>query len=113
MRRCRNPFCSRSFIPAKYFYAYCSWACRVAHVGEDYTHDYRGYQRDRDQSYDRGFWDGVRVSPPGLEMPPGIWKAAMMLVHPDRWENAPEMRALAHDVTVWLLKHRPQPTGRA
>jgi hypothetical protein len=107
MRRCRYSNCRKSFEPEKHYHFYCSWECRVADVGADYQRDYRGYQRSGDQQYDRGFWDGARTKPPGLEIPPHIWKAAIVLVHPDRWQGEPSMQTLAHEVTVWLLEHRP------
>jgi hypothetical protein len=45
-------------------------------------------------------------------IPPGIWWAAIQLVHPDRWANDPSLAALAHEVTVWLNQHRPRENGR-
>jgi hypothetical protein len=107
MRRCRYSNCRRSFEPEKHFYFYCSWECRVADVGPHYERDYRGYQRSGDQRYDCGFWDGARARPTEPEIPPHIWKAAIVLVHPDRWHGEPSMQTLAHEVTVWLLEHRP------
>jgi hypothetical protein len=109
MRRCRFYKCRKSFFPEKCFYFYCSWECRVADVGPNYEHDYRGHQRSRDEHYDRGFWDGTRAKPPGQpEMPPHIWKALAVLVHPDRWDNAPVgINELSHEAMIWLLDHRP------
>ena len=106
MRHCRNPECRQSFEPAKDFYVYCSWACRVAHVGE-HDEDDRGHQRSRDQSYDRGFWGGARVRPLEVEIPPQIWQALAVLVHPDRWQGTPALLPIAHEAMVWLLAHRP------
>jgi hypothetical protein len=106
MRHCRNPECQQSFEPAKDFYVYCSWECRVAHVGEHYD-DRRGWQQERNQSYDRGFWDGTRATPPEVEIPPQIWKALAVLVHPDRWQETPALLPIAHEAMVWLLEHRP------
>ncbi len=106
MRRCR--YCGWEFQPAKSFYYYCTWECRVADVGPNYERDYRGHQRERDTHYDRGYNDGVRSGPMNTTIPPGIWKAAIQLVHPDRWADNPSLAALAHEVTIWLNQHRPQ-----
>jgi len=111
MRQCRNPLCRQAFMPLKPFYYYCSWACRVAHVGEDYAHDSRGYQQGRGQAYDRGFWDGTRLKPPTAEIPPGIWKGLMLFSHPDKWQLEPGLLPLASEITRWLLDHRPSEEG--
>jgi hypothetical protein len=107
MRRCRYRLCRQEFWPPKPNYYFCSWECHQAYYAEP-GHDYRGYQRSHDQSYERGFWDGARARPPDLEIPIHIWKAAMVLVHPDKWQGVPAMQALAHEVTVWLNQHRPK-----
>ena len=107
MRRCRHHKCRKAFEPAKDFHHYCSWDCRVADVGPHYERDYRGSQRSGDQRYDRGFWDGARATPPDIEIPPHIWKAALVLVHPNRWQTEPGLARFAHEVTPWLLAHRP------
>lgn len=97
MRDCR--YCRQPFEPAKPYYYYCTWECRVAHVGPDYERDGRGRdQRD----------DGGRARPMAPRIPPHIYKAAIVLVHPDRWQDTPSLAALAHEVTVWLNQHRPQ-----
>jgi hypothetical protein len=70
VRCCRYWRCKRPFWPEKRHYYYCSWDCRVADVGVDYARDYRGYQRDHDTHYDGGFWDGARVRPADVDIPP-------------------------------------------
>jgi hypothetical protein len=46
-------------------------------------------------------------------MPPHIWKALAVLVHPDHWDNAPDgIRELSHEAMVWLLAHRPSEAER-
>jgi hypothetical protein len=103
MRRCRYRNCRKPFTPEKDFYYYCSWDCRVADVGPHYERDYRG-----DQRYDRGWHDAWRAKPPPTEtMPPHIWRALAVLVHPDRWQQEPGLLALSHEAMVWLNAHRP------
>jgi hypothetical protein len=106
MRQCRNPQCGQVFTPLKPFYVYCSWTCRVAHVGEHYE-DRRGWQRERHQSYDRGYWDGARARPVPPDMPQAIWKGLLLFSHPDRWQAEPGLLPLATEITRWLLDHRP------
>jgi hypothetical protein len=106
-RYCRYRLCRQPFTPEKEFYYYCSWACRVADVGPHYERDYHGYQRSGDQRYDRGFWDGTRARPSGAEIPLPIWKGLVLFSHPDRWQGEPGLQTLAHEVTIWLLAHRP------
>jgi hypothetical protein len=104
MRQCRNPRCHETFVPKKRYHYWCSWDCRVADVGNDY----RGYQREREQQYDRGFWDGTRARPSATTtMPPHIWKALAVLAHPDRWQTEPGLLDLSHEAMVWLNTHRP------
>src|SRR5919109_4991620 len=112
MRRCRNPLCGQVFTPLKPHYYYCCWPCGVAHVGEDYRHDYRGYQRSRDSAYDRGFWDGTRLQPPPVAIPSGIWKGLLLFAHPDKWQSEPGLLPLASEITRWLLDHRPSEERR-
>jgi hypothetical protein len=106
MRRCRH--CQEWFEPEKLYYWYCSWDCRVADVGSDYQRDYRGHQRARDNTYDRGFWDGMRSGPMNSTIPPGIWKGLLLFCHPDKWQGEPGLVTLATEVTRWLLEHRPR-----
>jgi hypothetical protein len=114
MRRCRYHKCRKSFHPEKDFYYYCSWDCRVAAVGPNYEHDYRGHQRRRDQQYDHGFWDGTQARPSAHpEIPTRIWKALAILSHPDHWDNAPAgIKELSHEAMIWLLDHRPSDAER-
>jgi hypothetical protein len=112
MRRCRYHNCRKPFEPEKDFYYYCSWDCRVADVGPHYERDYRGRQRSSDESYDRGYWDGARGRPTAQEIPPAIWKGMVLFCHPDRWQTEPGLAALAHEVTIWLLTHRPMEASR-
>jgi hypothetical protein len=107
MRQCRNPQYGQVFAPLKPFYVYCSWACRVAHVGA-HDEDRRGWQRERHQAYDRGYWDGLRGRPMPAGIPPHIWKALAVLVHPDRWQQQPGLLALSHEAMVWLNTHKPE-----
>jgi hypothetical protein len=100
MRRCRYHSCRKLFEPAKHFYYYCSWDCRVADVGAD-------YQRHRDQSYDRGYHDAWQAKTPGSEIPHGIWRGMILLCHPDKYEQEPGLKTLAGEITRWLLEHRP------
>lgn len=80
----------------------------MADVGPNYERDYRGYQRSHDQHYDRGYWDGTRAQPIDRPtMPPHIWKALVVLVHPDRWQQEPGLLTLSHEAMVWLNTHRP------
>ena len=58
MRRCRNSQCGQQFTPQKAHVYYCCWPCRVAHVGEHYENR-RGWQRERNTYYGRGFLDGL------------------------------------------------------
>ena len=107
VRRCRYWRCKRPFLPPKPHFYYCTWECRVADVGAGYARDYRGYQRDRDTHYDRGFWDGARARPADIDIPSGIWKGLIRLCHPDRYAQEPGLQALAGEVTRWLIEHRP------
>jgi hypothetical protein len=111
-RRCRYHKCRQPFTPEKDFYYYCSWDCRVADVGSEYQRDFRGYQHSGDQHYDRGFWAGTRAQPSGLEIPQGIWKGLVLFSHPDKWQGEPGLATLAHEVTLWLLAHRPDEARR-
>jgi hypothetical protein len=105
MRRCRYRPCGEIFTPLKPNYYFCCWEHRQAHYE---SNDYRGYQRSSDQSYDRGYWDGTRGKPSaGPAMPPHIWKALAVLVHPDRWQREPGLLSLSHEAMVWLNTHRP------
>jgi hypothetical protein len=104
MRWCRYWKCRQEFSPPKPNYYFCSWQCHQAHYAEN---DYRGYRRSSDQSYDRGYWDGIRSGPMNSTIPPHIWKALAVLVHPDRWQDAPALLAIAHEAMVWLNQHRP------
>jgi hypothetical protein len=107
MRRCRYRQCGQVFWPEKSNYYFCSWACHQAHYAEP-GNDYRGYQRSRDEHYDRGFWDGARARPAELEIPLGIWRGLLRLAHPDKWQGEPELVSLSTEVTRWLLEHRPK-----
>jgi hypothetical protein len=108
-RWCRYSNCRQPFTPEKDFYYYCSWDCRVADVGPNYARDYRGSQRNGDQRYDRGYWDGTRARPSASapEIPQGIWRGMVLFCHPDKWESEPGLMTLATEVTRWLLDHRP------
>ena len=105
MRRCRYRLCGQPFRPPKPNYWFCCWAHCVAHYRD---HDSRGYQHSREQSYDRGWnnawWSGP---PPTTMMPPHIWRALAVLVHPDRSQQEPGLLALSHEAMVWLNTHRP------
>jgi hypothetical protein len=47
-------------------------------------------------------------------MPPGIWKALAVLVHPDRGDRAPDgIKQLSHEAMIWLLDHRPSEVERS
>lgn len=111
MCRCRYRQCGQEFWPRKLNYYFCSWECHQAHYA-DVGHDYRSYQRERNQSYDRGFWDGARARPPEPEIPQCIWKGLVLFCHPDRWQAEPGLATLAHEVTLWLLEHRPIDASR-
>jgi hypothetical protein len=107
MRRCRYHKCRQPFEPQKDFYFYCSWGCRVADVGSHYE-DGRGYQRERNEHYNRGYWDGVRSRPPTIGIPKPIWLKLLAFSHPDKWMSAATgIRETADEVTRWLLEHRP------
>src|SRR5262245_28652226 len=107
MRTCRYRLCRQPFLPPKPNHYFCSWDCHEKHYAEP-GHDYRGYQRGREQSYEHGFWDGVQAGPrPTVTIPPGIWKGLVALSHPDKWQIDPGLVALATEVTRWLLAHRP------
>jgi len=108
IRRCRYRPCGKTFQPEKHFYCYCSWDCRIADVGE--FDEKRSYdQQGSDRSYDRGFWDGARARPSAdVVLPAHLWKAFAVLVHPDRWGDAPDgIKALSHECMVWLNTHNP------
>jgi hypothetical protein len=107
MRRCRYWKCRQPFTPQKDYYYYCSWDCRVADVGPNYERDSRGYQRDRDTHYDRGWNDAWRFRTASIDIPPGIWKGLLLFCHPDKWQGEPGLVTLATEVTRWLLEHRP------
>jgi hypothetical protein len=85
-QRCRWRECRRESLPPKLNYYFCSWDCHQVHYAEA-GHDDRGYQRSRHESYDRGFWDGVRARPPEPEIPRGIWCGMLLLCHPDKYEQ--------------------------
>jgi hypothetical protein len=95
MRRCRYRLCGHPFTPAKPNHWFCCWAHCEAHYRE---HDSRGDQRSRKQLI------GI--------MPPHIWRALAVLVHPDRWQQEPGLLALSHEAMVWLNTHRPSGTER-
>jgi hypothetical protein len=110
MRRCRYRACRREFWPPKPNYWFCSWEHHQLHHA---ANDSRGYSRQHDQSYDRGFWDGARAKPSEpSEMPVGIWKGLLLFSHPDKWQREPGLLALAGEVTRWLLDHRPSTPER-
>jgi hypothetical protein len=111
MRRCRYRLCGQPFTPAKPYHWFCCWAHCEAHYRD---RESRGDQRSRKQSYDRGWNDAGRSKPPTTTMmPPHIWRALAVLVHPDRWQQAPGLLALSHEATVWLNAHRPSNTERS
>jgi hypothetical protein len=113
MRRCRYSLCRKPFQPEKHFHFYCSWECRVADVGAHY--EKRAYDRQvRDHSYDQGYWAGARAqSSADPILPPHLWKAFAVLVHPDRWGDVPEgIKALSHKRMVWLNAHKPEGAER-
>jgi hypothetical protein len=74
--------------------------------GEHYG-DPHGWQRSRSHSYDAGFADGLRAAPRQTPMSARVWKAMLVLVHPDRWQGTPSLEGLAHEAMVWLNQHRP------
>jgi hypothetical protein len=96
MRRCRNRHCGREFWPPKPNYYFCCWSCYEVYWAEG-GHEHRRY------------WDGFRSrSQPKPELiPPHIWKALAVLVHPDRWQGTPALLSIAHEAMVWLNRHRP------
>jgi hypothetical protein len=105
MRRCRYRLCGQYFMPAKPNYWFCCWEHCQAHYAQ---HDYRGHQRERDTHYDRGWHDAWRSKPSPIEtIPPHIWRALVVLVHPDRWQQEPRLSALSHEAMVWLNTHKP------
>jgi hypothetical protein len=101
MRRCRNQSCGKFFNPPKPNYWWCSWECRQEHRA---TNDYRGYQRSRDQSYDRGYNDASRAR---VTIPKPIWKGLILFTHPDKYASEPSLQTLASECTIWLLANRP------
>jgi hypothetical protein len=97
MRRCRYRKCGELFAPPKPNRWFCCWEHHQAHYAQN---DYRGYRRRSDESYDRGFWDGTRAKPPsGPKMPKGIFKAILLLCHPDKYEQEPGLQTIASEVT--------------
>jgi len=83
-RRCRH--CGRVYQPQRRYHYWCSWTCRVADVGAHHR----------------------RVASAAvLQIPRGIWKGMLLLCHPDKYEHEPGLRAVAGEVTRWLLEHRP------
>jgi hypothetical protein len=110
LRRCRYRPCGEFFQPAKPSYWFCRWDHHQRHHVQ---HDYRGYARSDGQSYDRGDHDGARVRPSyASAMPPQLWKAFAVLVHPDRWQHEPGLLALSHEAMIWLNAHKPVSADR-
>jgi hypothetical protein len=103
LRRCRYRPCGEFFQPAKPSYWFCCWDHRQLHYAQ---HDYRGYGRQHEQSYGR-----ASPSSPGA-MPPQLWKAFAVLVHPDRWQHEPGYLALCHEAMIWLNAHKPLSADR-
>jgi len=61
--------------------------------------------------YDAGYRDGVAQGQRQDMMPLTIWRALMTVTHPDRYDGSP-LAKTAHEVTVWLIQHRPRGKGR-
>jgi hypothetical protein len=96
MRQCRYRLCGQPFTPAKPNHWFCCWAHCTAYYRD---RDGRGDQRRRDQV--------IEI------MPPHIWRALAVLVHPDRWQQEPGLLALSHEAMVWLNTHRPVDAERS
>jgi hypothetical protein len=94
-------------MPSRSYHFYCCWGCRVAHVGEAYE-DRRGWQRERNQYYDRGYSDGMRGRPAIFPLSLRHWKFMVSQLHPDRFEYQPEAQVLATEVLKWLTARRPE-----
>jgi hypothetical protein len=106
MRRCRYRPCRAEFYPRKANYYFCSWECHQAHYA---SNNYRGYRQGSNQSYDRGYSDVWRARTATTQtIPPHIWKALAVLVHPDKWQDAPAgIKELSHEAMVWLNTYKP------
>jgi hypothetical protein len=104
MRACRG--CGRQFRPDKASHHYCTWACLLAHARG------RGASGSTwQEGYDAGYRAGLAQAHQQRWMPPAIWRALMSVAHPDRHQDSP-LAQTAHEVTVWLIQHRPWGKGR-
>jgi hypothetical protein len=104
-RRCRWRECRQEFSLPKPNYYFCCYEHLELHYAQ---HDYRGYSRSHGHQYDRGYHEGFRGQPRPEPIPPHIWKALAVLVHPDRWQESPALLMIAHEAMVWLNTHRPE-----
>ena len=103
MRVCRR--CGRQFRPEKAYYHYCTWACLLADERMG-----RAFGDTWQEGYNTGFRDGVAQGQQQGLMPPAIWRALLSVAHPDRYQDSPLAKS-AHEVTVWLIQHRPRGNG--
>jgi hypothetical protein len=78
----------------------------VEHVGEHYE-DPRGWGRERNTHYDRGFADGLRARPAAFSLSLRHWRFMIAHLHPDRFERQPDEQVLANEVLKWLNANRP------
>jgi hypothetical protein len=97
VRICKR--CKEIFAPMRPYHQLC-WPCWHAEqtAGEDEAAWHAGYQT----GYRQGVLDGQRAG----ELPEPIFKGLLRLTHPDM-HSGTTLGPLAHEVTVWLLNHRP------
>jgi hypothetical protein len=105
VRICKR--CKQIFVPLRPYHRLC-WACWQTEQAEnepdastDATAWHAGYQA----GYQQGVQDGRRAG----ELPAPIFKGLLNLIHPDR-HSGTALERTAHELTVWLLQHRPDPS---
>jgi hypothetical protein len=50
----------------------------------------------------------MRGQPGGFLLSLKHWKFAVSMLHPDRFEDQPDVQMLATEVLQWLTAHRPE-----
>jgi hypothetical protein len=98
VRTCRYPPCGKVFEPLKQTYWHCCW-----------DHYLLDKERKGQPLYDLGWKDGYAAGfAAGRQqagVPSSVFKAAISLVHPDKYQDSPLVCA-ANTVTRWLIDHR-------
>jgi hypothetical protein len=98
VRICKR--CKQVFTPIQPYHQLC-WPCwHVEHADDE--PDASADEAAWHAGYQAGYQAGRREG----EMPPAIFKGLLRLCHPDGYSGS-TLEPLAHELTVWLLSHRP------